>query len=382
MDSIIVLADVLGDVVGNSVDALLNEYGIDDASAYGLFLETHSESPLPTNISLARAALGEIASTVHSRQYLFDKFQKNSPKTIAEYLRTNDPDVLKLLNDYIERFGWMSIYSFTGAPYSLDEVIRHVQDQIDQPDAVNTYGPQVASQEPEIEVLRNSIRNITINPKIRNLLEATRKLTYVNTAKDDAHQLTWLKIAPLMQAISARLALTLEEITYLTANEISEALEHGDLDLSAIKERMESWVLIKTPSAILALQGSHQVSEFKRRLRGLERLDSSHLSGLPVFPGRVKGRARVVLNSTDCEKVKTGDILVASNTNPDFIPAMRRAAAFVTDTGNLICHAVIAAREFRKPCVISTQIATRVIRDGEWLEVDGSNGTITRVGTE
>jgi pyruvate,water dikinase len=110
--------------------------------------------------------------------------------------------------------------------------------------------------------------------------------------------------------------------------------------------------------------------------------DAPTLQGRPIVSGRVRGRARVVLTASDGDRVATGDILVATNTNPDFIPAMRRAAAFVTDTGNLICHAVIAAREFHKPCVISTQIATQVIVDGEWLEVDGETGLVTRLGKE
>jgi len=79
--------------------------------------------------------------------------------------------------------------------------------------------------------------------------------------------------------------------------------------------------------------------------------------------------------------VKVGDVLVATDTNPDFIPAMRRASAFVTDAGNLICHAVIAAREFKKPCVIATRIATQVLKEGEWVDVDGASGVVTRLNT-
>ena len=76
------------------------------------------------------------------------------------------------------------------------------------------------------------------------------------------------------------------------------------------------------------------------------------------------------------EKIKEGDILVSSATNPDLLPAMKKASALVTDTDGIRCHAAIVAGELRKPCLTGTFIATQVLQDGE---VDAEEGRVIRL---
>ena len=67
-------------------------------------------------------------------------------------------------------------------------------------------------------------------------------------------------------------------------------------------------------------------------------------------------------------EILDGEILVSTMTVPDFLPAMKKAAAFVTDEGGITCHAAIVAREMKKPCVIGTKFATEVLRNGDLIE--------------
>ena len=69
-------------------------------------------------------------------------------------------------------------------------------------------------------------------------------------------------------------------------------------------------------------------------------------------------------------------VLVASMTTPDFLPAMKKAVAFVTDEGGVTCHAAIVSREMKKPCVIGTKIATQVLNEGDIVEVDANEGVV------
>jgi len=77
-----------------------------------------------------------------------------------------------------------------------------------------------------------------------------------------------------------------------------------------------------------------------------------------------------------------GDILVSIATDPDIVPAMKKAAAFVTDQGGMTSHAAIVAREMNKPCVIGTKIATRVLQDGDYAEVDAHKGIVKKISKE
>jgi pyruvate,water dikinase len=63
-------------------------------------------------------------------------------------------------------------------------------------------------------------------------------------------------------------------------------------------------------------------------------------------------------------------------TQPEFLPAMKKAVAIITDEGGLTCHAAIVARELKRPCIIGTKNATKILRDGDYVEVDANNGII------
>ncbi|MFA6100167.1 MAG: PEP-utilizing enzyme [Patescibacteria group bacterium] len=105
-----------------------------------------------------------------------------------------------------------------------------------------------------------------------------------------------------------------------------------------------------------------------------EKIDSIH--GQSASNGVAKGHVKIILTSKDLGKVTEGDILVSPMTRPDFLPAMKIASAFVTDEGGITCHAAIVSREMNKPCVIGTKIATKVLHDGDEVEVDATSGVV------
>lgn len=74
--------------------------------------------------------------------------------------------------------------------------------------------------------------------------------------------------------------------------------------------------------------------------------------------------------------MKEGDILISSSTNPDLLPAMKKAGAIVTEMGGITCHAAIVARELHIPCVVGTKIALKAIHDGDQLDVDATKGIV------
>ena len=100
------------------------------------------------------------------------------------------------------------------------------------------------------------------------------------------------------------------------------------------------------------------------------------LSGAPASPGMAVGPVKLVTDPSQIDKVNDGDILVSEMTTPDFVPAMKRAAAIVTDRGGRTAHAAIVSRELGIPCVVGTGQATTTLKDGQVLTVDGSGGKV------
>ncbi|HET8956773.1 MAG TPA: phosphoenolpyruvate synthase, partial [Solirubrobacterales bacterium] len=99
--------------------------------------------------------------------------------------------------------------------------------------------------------------------------------------------------------------------------------------------------------------------------------------GLGAAPGVAAGPVRVVAALDGGAELGEGEILVTHMTAPDWVPLMRRAAAIVTDSGGMTCHAAIVSRELGIPCVVGTADATKVLRDGELVTVDAGAGTVT-----
>ena len=98
--------------------------------------------------------------------------------------------------------------------------------------------------------------------------------------------------------------------------------------------------------------------------------------GLAAAPGMASGKVRVLQTPDEGDRLLEGEVLVAQMTNPDWLPTIRRAAALVTNTGGMTCHAAIVARELGVPCVVGTRTATRDLHDGTTVTVDGAHGQV------
>ncbi|MBI5138421.1 MAG: hypothetical protein HZA95_01320 [Candidatus Vogelbacteria bacterium] len=102
-------------------------------------------------------------------------------------------------------------------------------------------------------------------------------------------------------------------------------------------------------------------------------------TGSVAYKGKVKGIVQKLQDMNDFKKDFTGKILVASMTTPDYLAQMKQSAAFITDEGGITCHAAIVARELKKPCIIGTKIATKVLKDGDLVEVDADRGIVRKL---
>ncbi len=100
------------------------------------------------------------------------------------------------------------------------------------------------------------------------------------------------------------------------------------------------------------------------------------LDGVPASPGVVSGKIRSIVDASKMEQLKPGEILVTGMTTPSWVPIMKKASAIITDQGGATAHAAIVSRELGIPCVVGTQIATKVLKTGEWVTIDGSGGVV------
>ena len=126
-----------------------------------------------------------------------------------------------------------------------------------------------------------------------------------------------------------------------------------------------------TKSKVEEILGIHFVKEPIKKVR--------QISGSPAFRGVVRGFVRRVMGHKQITEMQEGEILVSPMTIPDFIPAIKKAAAIVTDEGGVLSHAAIVAREFEVPTVVGTSIASKRFKNGDIIEVNATEGKVNLI---
>ncbi len=176
----------------------------------------------------------------------------------------------------------------------------------------------------------------------------------------------------LLKEIALRFNLSFEDIKWLSPEEV--LLLFKNKKIKNIKSRKNSCILLVQTGSINILTGV-KAKQIIKKVEGKIPKDLKELKGQIGNLGKIKGRVKKIFDPKN-GKINQGEILVTGMTTPDFISLMKKAGAFITDEGGITCHAAIVARELNKPCVIGTKIATKVLKNGDLVEVDANKGVV------
>jgi pyruvate,water dikinase len=163
-----------------------------------------------------------------------------------------------------------------------------------------------------------------------------------------------------------------EDAFYLRFQELHEVVRTGEADEQLIRLRREEFAAYRalTPPRVLTSDGEAVVGTYRR-----EDAPAGALVGMPVSSGTVEGRARVVLDLAEAD-MEADDILVTAFTDPSWSPVFVTIKGLVTEVGGLMTHGAVVAREYGLPAVVGVANATRLIRDGQRIRVNGTNGFV------
>lgn len=157
--------------------------------------------------------------------------------------------------------------------------------------------------------------------------------------------------------------------------EVSAFLREGARPSPArIAARLAGAVAVTQDGVRRLVEEPEAVARWRERVTRVPASLTGHLVGTPASRGVASGRARILVSARDVERVRRGDVLVAGNTTPDYMPALRRAAAVVTEKGGMTSHAALIARELGIPCLVGVAQVTRRVADGARVRVDADRG--------
>jgi phosphoenolpyruvate synthase/pyruvate phosphate dikinase len=174
----------------------------------------------------------------------------------------------------------------------------------------------------------------------------------------------------VLKEVAHRLEISYDDLHFFRIDEIIEFLLKSkrkpvSKELQERKEKDWTYFMIQGEEKILYKSTKVKVKK-----------EIEEIKGKVGYSGKVRGKIKIVFNKNQFFKIQKGDILVTSMTSPDFIPVLKKVSAIITDEGGITCHAAIVSREMKKPCIIGTKIATKVLKDGDRVEVDANKGIV------
>lgn len=170
---------------------------------------------------------------------------------------------------------------------------------------------------------------------------------------------------------------TEEYASCLHPDEIRRILSGGELVMIDELEKRMNWCALTLNKNPYEVNFSFDQNEFSGRMQPPIDLNVKELKGTSAYKGVVRGTVKIVNTIDDLKKFNEGDVLVSIQSSPSLISGIIRSSALVTDEGGIMCHASIISRELKKPCVIGTKIATKVLKDGDKVEVDADRGIVS-----
>ncbi|MBA3046905.1 hypothetical protein KKC83_06095 [Patescibacteria group bacterium] len=167
-------------------------------------------------------------------------------------------------------------------------------------------------------------------------------------------------------------------LCFLMADEIISHLKKGTKPAKKeLKRRQNFYVLFSFTGGTFIIAG-REARKIARavRIKDIKHDSKADIKGNSILKGYAKGKVRIVMSENDLNKIKNKDVVVAPMTQVSFAPFLKNISAIITDEGGLTCHAAIISRELGVPCIVGTKIATKVLKDGQIVEVDANKGAV------
>jgi phosphoenolpyruvate synthase/pyruvate phosphate dikinase len=167
-----------------------------------------------------------------------------------------------------------------------------------------------------------------------------------------------------------------DDIYFLTFSEFHDVVRTNQVDEQLIRQRKDAFRSYRalTPPRVLTSDGEAIAGAYRRA-----DVPAGALAGLPVSTGVIEGRARVILDIAQAD-LEPGDILITAYTDPSWSPLFVAITGLVTEVGGLMTHGAVIAREYGLPAVVGVERATRLIRDGQRIRVNGTDGYVEILG--
>lgn len=288
---------------------------------------------------------------------IYDAYSLSSDE-LFNLIKKKDFQLADVLLAHVSEFGWVGTHNFWGESFNLEKLFAQLH---------------------ELSAKNHKPKRSAIPKELKTEIELVQSLAFYRLDFADSANRSIYRCQALFAAFAKKHGFDFEDFVWMSNHELLD-LEKGAWLVSKkeIAIRKEKYGVIVENAKMRVIVGK-ELDELQDYLLDNLAPVQKEVRGTPASKGKATGRVCVVTTPEESKLVQKGDVLVAPETTPDFVPAMHRAVAVVTEYGGLTSHAAIICREFGIPCIVGAKAATRSLKTGQIVEVDAEKGIVKKI---
>jgi phosphoenolpyruvate synthase/pyruvate phosphate dikinase len=332
------------------------------------------EAVQPSFIGKYQLELLEIAAEI-KKAGMYETYKSHSTKEKKNILQHKK--IAEAIYNIQQRYFWMNnAYAGTKIlPAShfvrdVQEICRKFEDPEQESKRIHEHFATLQKRK------KQACEKYHLSDELQQLIVINDNIGIIHDYRKEVITYANYFIDEFIKRIASEKHISLELMRYVSELECTEELL-ATITPELLEERRKTMVHIVTSQQEEYIFSGKEAEEFIQEVSEQhQHQEEEILKGYCASQGHVQGKVKVCRGLAEIAKFEEGNVLVACMTQPEFVPAMKKAVAVVTDEGGLTCHAAIISRELGKPCVISTKKATKVLKDGMVVDVNATEGIV------
>ncbi|MEN9582681.1 MAG: hypothetical protein RL641_635 [Candidatus Parcubacteria bacterium] len=313
----------------------------------------------------------EVERMVGIAQQVLKKYPDTKGVTDIAAIISKDPELKSSTDAYIKEFVWCRISKWIGDPideaYAYNRLAEEIEN-VRQDNHSKTHRTEEADK---------NLEGVVATSVCSAYWRAQCAMIEMSMA---------LRMKSIFNVIAQKNNCTYRQIVDLTPEELIIAIQHPDkkipVSTNVLIAREQEFFNTATDDGVEVVLTALDPEYVEIKKLYIKKASDAHLQtgilkGIGASLGKVTGIVRVISSSKEFGDFKLGEILVAAETSPTFVPLMRMSAAILTGKGGITSHAAIVSRELGKPCVIAIKDVTKILKNGDKVEVDAGKGIVT-----
>ncbi len=289
-------------------------------------------------------------------------------------------DIKNIMKDHYRKWLWMQ-FTYLGPAYEIEYFLTVwrglLKEEINPLEEIE----KLQGKPEEVRAEREKFfEKLQIDHALQRTYDIAADITFLKGYRKDVSFHGFYVSSFMLKEMAKRLSFSMNQIYLITPKELVAHFVDGEnIDVNEINKRSGYTVWRRPVDGSLEIYTGEEAKEFLAKY-DLQKdeidLSVKEFHGTTACSGVAKGVVRIVNVPEEIHKMNQGDIMVAHSTFPSLVPAMKKAAAIVTEDGGITCHAAIVSRELGTPCVTGIKNACQVLQDGMEVEVDASEGVV------